>query len=555
MLESFSLPTILAILAVYFLVMFGLTKRFSANTGAEEFVVANRNVNYGWGSASMSSTWIWAASMYAAATAAFTYGVSGAFHYAFWGGLGLLFVWAYGRRVRQLAPYGHTLPEFIRARHGRLSQGVIGLENYLNAQYSLIVNFTAAAALLSLFSPLSQLAALLLTAAIVLGYSLLTGIRASLSTDLVQIAAMVVIAAIAVPVIFFNAGGPSGFADSLATLDAGEANFFSLQGFLGQGAPMMALVLAYAFANATVWQRIWVVSERKLKSTYITSGLMYMALVFGVGTLGFIALTQGLSPVDGSTNNIVPQVANQFLPPALALGFVVLLIGAITSTSDSDLSALSSIAMADVWRSAVRPQASEAELKLVGRVVMIGATTIAVAVALPDPDILNLILFFGAIRAASVFPIAASIVWRRVSNAAFSTAIVVGIALAILADRGASTGDNAISFLSANLWLGAVFIVFSSVGAGVMAGCLAYPFLRIRISTVAGAVVSIAVLVTQMVALPGLLTYASILSALTALGVGMLVCVGVTLMTDNEFDWDQLEGQFTPFDRTETAPS
>jgi hypothetical protein len=57
------------------------------------------------------------------------------------------------------------------------------------------------------------------------------------------------------------------------------------------------------------------------------------------------------------------------------------------------------------------------------------------------------------------------------------------------------------------------------------------------------------------VALPGLLTYASILSALTALGVGMLVCVGVTLMTDNEFDWDQLEGQFTPFDRTETAPS
>lgn len=538
-------PTTIIVLSVYFAVMVALTVRLSPGTSAESFVVADRDVGYRWGAASMSATWIWAASMFAAATAGYRYGVSGAFHYAFWGGLGLLFVWRYGLRVRQLVPFGHTLPEFIRARHGRLSQAVVGAENYVNSQYSLVLNVTAGSTLLALFTPLSYEMSLVVLAAIVLGYAVLSGIQASVVTDVVQVAAMVLVAAIAVPLIFANAGGPSTFSAALDGLGP-QGSFFSLDAFLGQGAPMMALILAYAFANPTVWQRIWTVRLSDLGRIYRTSAVVYIALVLAVGSLGFVALVTGIQPVDGDLNTLVPLVAQTYLPTALAIPFLLLVLAAITSTSDSDLAALSSMTMNDVWRGYVRPDAGDAELKAVGRWSMLLFSVIAVAVAAFRIDILTLILVYGMIRAASVFPIAASIVWDRVSNVGFAAGTLAGIVFGLLSRWLSTPGTDGASWLSANLTVGALFVVVSSVGAGTMAGCLAYPFTRVRWSLGLGVGVAVVVLGLQLGNLPGLLTYNSLLSTLTALGVGMLVTVAVSLAQGRTFEWADLDRQVTP---------
>ncbi|PSO50765.1 MAG: hypothetical protein BRC31_07220 [Actinobacteria bacterium QS_5_72_10] len=197
----------LVLVAAYLAVMLALGRRRTHHLDAEGFVVADRDVPLLSGTASMGTTWIWAASVFAAATAAYTYGPSGAFHYAFWGGLALLFVWRYGRRVRQLAPHGHTLSEFVRARHGRLSQGVMALEGYLNSQYSLVVNFTAAGALLSLLSPVSYQVAVIVVAVGVVAYTSLSGIRASITTDLVQMGAIALLAVVLVARILLAGSG------------------------------------------------------------------------------------------------------------------------------------------------------------------------------------------------------------------------------------------------------------------------------------------------------------------------------------------------------------
>lgn len=543
---SFSAPSMLAILGAYFVAMLALTTVLAPRADAEGFIVADRDVGFGWGAASMSATWIWAASMYAAATAAFTYGISGAFHYAFWGGLGLLFIWKYGQRVRRMVPHGHTFPEFVKTRHGRLSHGVVGIENYVNSQYSLIINFTAGAAIISLFSPLSYEASLVVTAVIVVGYSILSGIRASVVTDLVQVAAMVLVAAVAVPLVFFHAGGPGAFAAALPRLGE-QGQLLSLQAFLGQGAPMMALILAYAFANPTVWQRIWVVRDRQLRGTFVTSGLMYMALTFSVGTFGFVALVGGLQPVDGDLNTIVPLVAATYLPAAMAVPFLLLVLAAIASTSDSDLAALSSMAMTDLWRGYVRPDAGDAELKLVARLAMVGVAVAAVAVAMLRLDILTLILVYGMVRAASVFPIAASIVWDRVSNLGFSLGIVGGIALGLLSRLWSTPGADGASLLSRTPAAGLAFVLVSSLGAGVMVGCLAWPFARSRGAGWLGVATMVAVLAVQLAGWPGLLTYNSILSTLTSLGVGMVVCLVTSLLAGTRFDWAELDRRIRPF--------
>lgn len=549
---SLSASTMLTLVAVYLLVMVVITRRWAGRVDAERFIVADRNVPLVLGTASMGATWIWAGSMFAAATAAYTYGPSGAFHYAFWGGLALLFVWRYGARVRQLSPYGHTFSEFVRVRHGRLSQGVMALENYINSQYSLVVNFTAAAAVVSLLSPVSYELAVVVVAVGVVAYASMSGIRASIITDLVQMGAIVLLAVVLVPVALAGAGGPAPVTGALEGLGE-QGRWWSLEAFLGQGAPMMALILAYAFANPTVWQRVWTVRAADLGAIYTRSGLLYIAVVFSIGTLGFLALATGVQPVDGDLNTLVPAVASAHLPESLALVFVLLILAAVTSTSDSDLAALSSMAVADLWRGYVRADASSRELLLVGRVAMVVVAAVAAVVALRRIDILTLILFFGMIRAASVFPIAASIVWRRVSNLGFALGVTGGIAAGIAARVLAGSADGDPSVAATSVLIGGPLLVVAAMGAGTMVGCLAFPFLRPRGAVWFGGAAAAAVAAVHAVWLPGVLAYPTLLSTLTALGAGMVLCVGVSLTGRHEFDWDELARQGKPLGTREGA--
>src|SRR5699024_10131915 len=106
----------------------------------------------------------------------------------------------------------------------------------------------------------------------------------------------------------------------------------------------------------------------------------YGAMVIGVGMLGVLALYMGFEPANGDVNNLIPEMASEFLPPALLVLFVIMVIGALSSTADSDLAALSSITMADIYGQNVagKERANPTTMLLIGRVTMIIATAIAV---------------------------------------------------------------------------------------------------------------------------------------------------------------------------------
>jgi Na+/proline symporter len=118
-------------------------------------MVSNNAVGFGISAASMTATWIWAASFYASATSGFQYSLSGPIHYGFWGALMILFIYPFGRRFRELAPKAHTLAEIVHARHGSSSQLILAVSNLLGSGISLMVNFTAAGALVAVLTPLS----------------------------------------------------------------------------------------------------------------------------------------------------------------------------------------------------------------------------------------------------------------------------------------------------------------------------------------------------------------------------------------------------------------
>lgn len=535
--HQLSLTTVLLLLIGFYGFSFFMTLRIGKKEEcADGYMTSNGSIGYGMSAASMTATWVWAASIYAAASSGYKYGLSGAIHYGFWGALMILFVYPFGRRFREIAPEAHTLAEIMHARHGRCSQMILAVSNVLGSVISLMVNFTAAGALVSMLSPLSFMQGVLIVAFGVLSYTLWSGFRASVLTDFAQLVAMILAAVLIIPFLFFTLGGTELFVEGWHRLDAEQADFFSKKALLEQGAPYFIAVLAYAIGNQTIAQRLFAVREDLIKPTFITATLGYGSIVIGLGMLGFLALLAGIVPTDGNLNNLVPGMAATYLPPVLICMFFILIIGSLSSTADSDLSALSSIVMADVYgKNLARGRPNPKTMVWIGRLTMVVATALGVCFAYLRLDILSMLVFVGALWGAIVFPVIVSLYWNRVTNLAFTTSVVAAF-VAFLLTR--------FSVVPLEGFIGLATEFVACIGAGVVIGLMAFGLLGKRVGMVLGV---IAMMVALYLGLGGLREYPVLISSLLAYGVSAVVCTAISLSTHKQFDFDLIGERVTNY--------
>lgn len=532
---------------VLLVVFYGGTFLMSAKIGkkdedADAYMTAGNKVGFGISAASMTATWIWASSMYASATSGYTYGVSGPIHYGLWGALMILFIYPFGRRIRQVAPKAHTLAEVMHARHGRSSQLMLAGSNVVGSVISLMSNFIAGGALISLLSPLNFIQGVLAVAGGVLLYTLWSGFRASVLTDFTQVMAMLGAVAIIVPVIFFAAGFPTAFTSGAHNLTAQQGSFFSSDAFMNQGAPYIAAVLAYAIGNQTIAQRLFAVREDLIRPTFVTATVGYGAMVIGVGMLGVLALYLGIEPMGGDPNNLVPQMAATFLPPVLLALFFIMVVGALSSTADSDLAALSSIMMADVYGQNVagKDRANPRTMLLVGRATMVVATAVAVVFASLQLNILDLLVFVGALWGALVFPVIASFYWDRVTNKAFTVSVIAALAAFLPVRFGLVPLVGVV---------GLVVDVLAVVGVGVVLGLMVFGFFGLRVAKIVGTVSAVAV---APFAIGALHDYVTLSASLLAYAVSTIVCYLMSRASTERFDFSLIARRTGDFD-TEPA--
>ncbi|WP_440825051.1 sodium:solute symporter family protein [Psychrobacter cryohalolentis] len=544
MFQFSALTIILLLLAFYggtYLLSLLIKKDKETTSG---FMVAGHNVGFGMGAASMTATWIWAASFYAAATSGYKYGVSGPLHYGFWGALMILFIYPFGMRFRELAPNGHTLGELIHARHGSSSQLILAISNLMGSLISLMVNFTAAGALVSVLSPLSFQTGVIIAGVGVLSYTLTSGFRASVFTDFAQLVALMAIGVIIIPAVLFSMGGPSVMVSGLSNLTLQQQDFFSSEAFFQQGAPYFVAVLAYAIGNQTITQRLFAIDKSKIKATFITATVGYAGIVIGLGMIGLMALTIGIEPLNGNMNNLIPQMVSTYLHPVFIALFFILVIGALSSTADSDLSALSTIMMADIYGKNIAKKGSvnPKTMMLVGRGTMIVATAAGLIFASFKLDILVMLVFVGALWGAIVFPVIASVFWNRVTNTAFTSAVIVGLLLFCIArfELIPIIGVTAL-----------FFEVLASVGAAVVIGLMVFGFLGRKMAVAAAALT----LILMLIFATGFLRqYMVLLASLTAYGASTIVCVIISLMSNEHFDFDLIKQRVGDYDHKPNIP-
>lgn len=510
---------------------------------ADGYMTGGGKIGFGISAASMTATWIWAASMYASATSGYTYGISGPIHYGLWGALMILLIYPFGRRIRQVAPKAHTIAEVMFARHGRSSQLMLAGSNVLGSVISLTSNLIAGGALIDMLSPFTFTQGILAIGAGVLLYTLWSGFRASVLTDFAQVCAMLGAVIVIIPVVFFAAGGPSLFETGASNLTPQQADFFSSDAFFNQGAPYIAAVLAYAIGNQTIAQRLFAVREDLIKKTFITATFGYGATIIGIGMLGVIALYAGITPVGGDVNNLIPQMAATYLSPLLLCIFFVMIIGSLASTADADLTALSSIVMADIYGQNIagKKKANPRTMVLIGRITMIVAMVAGLYFAGSQFNILDLLVFVGALWGALVFPVIASFYWNRVTNLAFSVSVVVALA-AFLPVR--------FEWVDLDGPLGVVSDVLSTVGIGVVLGLMAFGFFGKRVALIVG---TVATLASAPFAIGFLHTYPVLSGSLIAYAVSTIVCVALTLPSRKpDFDFELIKQRTGDFDSVDT---
>lgn len=511
---------------------------------ADGYMTAGNKIGFGISAASMTATWIWASSMYASATSGYLYGLSGPIHYGLWGALMILLIYPFGRRIRQVAPKAHTIAEVMYARHGRSSQLMLAGSNILGSLISLTSNLIAGGALISMLSPFSFGQGILVIAGGVLLYTLWSGFRASVLTDFAQVVAMLGAVVIIIPVVFFAAGGPSIFELGAANLTPQQQNFFSSEAFLNQGAPYIAAVLAYAIGNQTIAQRLFAVREDLIKPTFVTATIGYGATIIGIGMFGVLALYLGITPIDGDTNNLIPQLASTYLGPALLCLFFIMIIGSLSSTADSDLAALSSIVMTDVYGQAVagKQRANPRTMILIGRITMIVAMAAALFFASGQMNILDLLVFVGALWGTLVFPVIASFYWDRVTNLAFTAAVVAAMACFLPVRFG---------WLDVSGGLGLAVELLSIVGIGVVLGLMAFGFFGTRVALIVGAVSALA---SAPLVIGFLRDYAVLTGSLVGYAVSTIVCVALTMRSSKRFDFALIRERTGDFDVADPGP-
>ena len=547
--QPLGIATIILLLLLFYGLTMVMSMRISRGSGenADDYMTAGHGIGFGISAASMTATWIWASSMYASATSGYMYGISGPIHYGLWGALMILFIYPFGKRIRAVAPRAHTLAQVMAVRHGRSSQLMLAGSNVLGSVISLMSNFIAGGALIAMLSPMSFIEGVLAIAAGVLLYTIWSGFRASVLTDFAQVVAMLGAVVVLVPTFFFLLGGTDLLREGAGNLTAEQSNFFSSEAFLGQGAPYIAAVLAYAIGNQTIAQRLFAVREDLIKPTFITATVGYGATVIGIGMLGVLALYAGVEPSGGDPNNLLPQLAATHLATPLIVVFFVMIIGSLSSTADSDLAALSSIVMTDIYGVSARRRGLPVNPKtmlLIGRTTMIVATVAAVSFAALRLNILDLLVFVGALWGCLVFPVIASFYWSKVTNQAFTVSVLAALAAFLPVRFGWLPESGAVDL---------VVELLGVVGIAVVLGLMLFGFFGPKVGMVAGTVGALAM---APFAIGLIADYAALSGSLVAYAVSTLVCAGMTFASRQEdFDFDVIARATDDFDPEDENPT
>lgn len=426
----------IVLLTIYGAVMIAATVLVShrRHQDTPEFLLAGRGVSVLFGAMSIAAAWIWAPALFVSSQKAYEQGLPGAFWFIFPNLLALLVFAPLGLRVRQVLPKGYTFPQYIRLRHGK-GVHILYLIQFVGLQLcSFAVQILAGATLIHTVSglPFSLVAAFLVL--IVLTYSLLGGLRASVATDFIQMFLILTICAVSVPWVISEAGGFRAVTAGFGGASGNFGNLFDPWVAYSFGISTTIGLLSGPIGDQMHWQRAYALkSDTDVIKTFVLAAFLFVLVPLTLSTLGFVAAGKVYSGAEGwtvtSAQMIGPTTVSYLLPNYMVIAFSVMILAGLCSTLDSILCAVSSITVADLFGAGHTPQEVDRDAHpkqvLLARTSMLVAAMIGYSIAMiPNLKILHLFLFYGTLRASTLIPTVLTLYWPRLQSKAVFYAVM-----------------------------------------------------------------------------------------------------------------------------------
>lgn len=365
---------------------------------------------------------------------------------AAWIAVGLLVgAWANYRLVAprlriytELAGDAVTIPEFLEKRfddRGRRLRVLASLVIIVFFTLYTSAGMVAGGKLFEASFGFDYRAGLILTAAVVIAYTLFGGFLAVSLTDFVQ-GCIMFAALVIVPVVTIASLG--GWSDTATAVSAVHPDYLSW--FSGVTALGLISSLAWGlgyFGQPHIIVRFMAVRSVRDMPTTRRIGMSWMlvtvvgAVLCGVSGLAYVTRT-GLALDDPETIFIV---LSQTLFNPYVTGFLLAaILAAIMSTISSQLLVSSSSLTEDFYKTFFRRDASQSELVLVGRLATLAVAVVAIGLALDrSSNILSLVGNAWAGFGAAFGPvILLSLHWKRMTADAALAGMVSGAATVLI---------------------------------------------------------------------------------------------------------------------------
>lgn len=432
---TLSPSTALLLLAGFALAMIGIVwhvdRRRPGIQTTDHFLLASRKVSSLHGALSIAVSWVWAPAIFIASMQAYTKGIAGAFWFIAPNVLCFFLFAPLAVRLRRMMPEGYTMPEFILRRYGNHRGAHIAfLAVFFGYQLgALIINALAGGTLLSVLTGIDINVAILAMAVTALVYSLISGMEASVLTDVIQMLMVVTIGFLLVPMVIGEAGGISAVTGGLAGHTGEFGNIFHPGIAWAFGIPMTLGLLSGPFGDQMFFQRAFAVRKEDIVRTFVIGGLAFGVVPVTLSLLGFVAANPAFGIEVADPQMVGPAVIAHFLPTWATGLFILMAFAALASTIDSAYCALSSLGAIDIYRRYVNPNPSDRDVLRVSRITMLLMAVIGTGVALLKPQLLWMFLIYGALASAGLFPTILSLTWSRLT--ARGAMWAVGLSLAV----------------------------------------------------------------------------------------------------------------------------
>jgi sodium/proline symporter len=154
----------------------------------------------------------------------------------------------------------------------------------------------------------------------------------------------------------------------------------------------------------------------------------------GAVAIGFIGMGMFDSLADGEEEKVFIYMINKVMPPWVAGIMLAAILSAIMSTIDSQLLVSSSALTEDFYQKAIRKDATEKQIILVGRICVVVISIVALVLALNwDETILRIVAYaWGGLGAAFGPVVLFALFSRRTSWQAALAGMVTGTIVLVL---------------------------------------------------------------------------------------------------------------------------